>query len=125
MAVSKTKRTEEKYLQDCKYTATRDLYMKLRKYAFEGLLETETAATSYYISWGVIGGNQFANISILKNSLCIVTRPPMKKHSIGNFVPDEYQWTLNYRIYISSEEDFDEMKSIIRESYDKVILNRK
>ena len=117
--------TEEEYLSNCRFLENKDLYMRLRKTVFEGFSETETAATKGYISWSITGARQFANIEIHKKNICVLTRAPKKEYSIGSLVPSTHEWILNYRTYITSEDDFAELKNIIRESYDKVLLNRR
>ena len=48
-----------------------------------------------------------------------MTLLPEGKYSLGNKVPDNFLWTLKYRIYMSNEKEIDELISIIKESYNK------
>ena len=96
--------TEENHLNNCKNTDMISLYMKLRNVAYEGLENVTTAATADYISWGINGGRQFANLYIQKKKIRILTLEPLKRYDLGETVPDTHLWTLNYQIDIFSEK---------------------
>ena len=115
-----TATTEENHLRNCKNSEMIDLYLKLRTIAFENLEDVTTAATADYISWSINGGRQFANFYIQKKKIRILTLEPMKKYNLGENVPDTHLWTLNYQTDIYSENDIEEAKNIIYESYDKL-----
>ena len=115
-----TATTEEKYLANCNNTDMISLYMKLRAIVFGVLEDLTTAATADYISWSINGGRQFANFYIQKRKIRILTLEPMRKYNLGASVPDTHLWTLNYQIDIYTENDIEETKNIICESYNKI-----
>lgn len=115
-----TKTTEEKYILNCKNNEMLDLYLQLKVVVYDTLDDVSTAATADYISWSITGGRQFANFYIQKKKIRILTLEPMKKHSLGESVPDTHLWTLNYQTDIRSKDDIDVIKNIIYESYDRV-----
>ena len=49
----------------------------------------------------------------------MLTLKPSKNYSIGNSVPDNFLWTLNYRSYIDSIDDIEEAQEIILASYNQ------
>lgn len=49
----------------------------------------------------------------------MLTLKPNKDYSIGNNVPENFLWTLNYRSYIESINDIEEAQSIILDSYNQ------
>ena len=115
-----TATTEENHLNDCKNFEMINLYTKLKSATFEGLEGVTTAATADYISWSIDGGRQFANFYIQKKKIRILTLEPIKKHNLGESVPDTHLWTLNYQTDIFNENDIEEARKIICESYSKV-----
>ena len=93
------------------------MYKKLQDEVFASISGTSIGLTSAYISW-IAGGRQFAEIYIQRNRIMLLTLEPTSIHSIGNKVPESFGWgRLCYRTYINSEEDFEEAKNIIIESY--------
>ena len=115
-----TATTEENYLRNCKNNDMINLYIKLRMAAFESLENVTTAATADYVSWSINGRRQFANFYIQKKKIRIITLEPIKKHDLGEKVPDTHLWTLNYQTDIYTENNIEEAKNIICESYDKL-----
>ena len=115
-----TKTTEKNYLLNSKNAEMIDLYLKLRAVSLETLENVATAATADYISWSIDGGRQFANLYIQKKKIKILTLEPMREYSLGDNVPDTHLWTLNYQTDIFTDNDIEEVKEIIFESYDKL-----
>lgn len=114
------KTTEKNYLLNSKNSEMIDLYLKLRAISLETLENVTTAATADYISWSIDGGRQFANLYIQKKKIKILTLEPMREYSLGDNVPDTHLWTLNYQTDIFTDNDIEEVKEIIFESYDKL-----
>lgn len=71
-----------------------------------------------YIGWR-INGKYFAEIHLQRNKIMMLTLKPNKDYSIGNNVPENFLWTLNYRSYIESINDIEEAQSIILDSYNQ------
>ena len=115
-----TATTEENYLSKCNNTDMISIYMKLRTVVFDALEGVTTAATADYISWSINGGRQFANFYIQKKKIRILTLEPMRKYSLGLSVPDTHLWTLNYQVDIYNDDNIEEAKNIICESYNKI-----
>ena len=112
--------TEENYLNTCKNAEMINLYKKLRSVVFESFDNVETAATAQYISWRISGGRQFVNFYIQKHKIRVLTVEPSGKYNLGETVPDTHLWSLNYQTDILSEDNIDEVKRIICESYNKL-----
>ena len=93
-----------------------ELYKKLQSDVYDTLDEVEIYVLPQYIGWRV-KGVYFAEIHIQRNKIMMLTLKPNKDYSIGNKVPDNYLWSLNYRSYISSIDDLEEAKNILKESY--------
>jgi len=78
-------------------------------------------ATSLYVAYRVT--KNFAEVHIGKNQLKIHLRPinyddPKKR---VDKIPEGYNWTMDRRIYLKSEEDFDYVLGIIEQSYKDVL----
>lgn len=99
----------------------RNLFAELRSRIFtldENIIEK---ATSLYIAYRL--AKNFAEIHVSKNHLKVHLRP-IEYNDVENKVekvPDTYQWTMDRRIYIKSDEDLDYVFSIIEQSYKDVI----
>ncbi len=93
-----------------------DLYKKLQLEVFNSLDKVEVYVLPQYIAWKV-NGKHFADINLQKNRIMMVTLKPNKDYSIGNQVPDNFLWSLNYRSYIDSVDDIEVAKEILIYSY--------
>lgn len=60
-----------------------------------------------------------AEIHLQRNKIMMLTLKPNKDYSIGNNVPENFLWTLNYRSYIESINNIEEAQSIILDSYNQ------
>lgn len=60
-----------------------------------------------------------AEIHLQRNKIMMLTLKPNKDYSIGNNVPENFLWTLNYRSYIESINDIEEAQAIILDSYNQ------
>lgn len=77
--------------------------------------------TRYYIAYRV--AKNFAEVSFAKGHIKIHMRPvdftdPKK---MVDKIPDGYNWTLNKRIYLKTEDDLDYVVEIIEQSYKDVL----
>ena len=89
----------------------------------EKRLHSEISNIEEYVLPQYIGlkknGKYFAEFHLQQNKIQVMTLLPDGKYSIGGRVPENFLWTLKYRVYISSEKDVDELIEIIKESYNK------
>ena len=97
-----------------------ELYMKLQSEIFDALDGSEMYVLPQYIGWKV-KGIYFAEIHIQRNKIMMLTLEPSRNYTIGNKVPDNFLWSLNYRSYFDSVDDVEEAKCIIKESYNQRI----
>ena len=109
--------TKEEYLSTKKIDMV-NLYKKIEQRLQEELPEHEEYILPQYIGLKK-NGKYFAEFHLQQNKIQIMTLLPEGKYSLGNKVPDNFLWTLKYRIYMSNEKEIDELISIIIESYNK------
>lgn len=95
-----------------------DIYQKLQNKVYDTLPKVEMYVLPQYIGWR-INGKYFAEIHLQRNKIMMLTLKPNKDYSIGNNVPENFLWTLNYRSYIESINDIEEAQSIILDSYNQ------
>lgn len=95
-----------------------DIYQKLQNNVYDTLSGVEMHVLPQYIAWRV-NGICFAEIHLLKNNIRMLTLKPNKDYNIGNNVPDNFLWSLNYRSYINSINDLEEAQEIILDSYNQ------
>lgn len=95
-----------------------DIYQKLQSKVYDKLSGVEMHVLPQYIAWRV-KGVCFAEIHLQKNNVMILTLKPNKNYSIGNSVPDNFLWSLNYRSYMNSIDDIEEAQEIILDSYNQ------
>ncbi len=93
-----------------------EIYQRLQAEIFNALEGVEMYVLPRYIGWRV-DGIYFAEFKIQRNYLRVMTLVPSSTFAIGEKVPDSYLWTLNYRTYISSHDEIEEVKGIIWDSY--------
>lgn len=109
--------TKEEYLATKKPDMV-NLYKKIEQRLHEEMPEFEEYVLPQYIGLRK-NGRYFAEFHLQQNKIQIMTLLPENKYSIGNKVPDNFAWTLKYRIYVSNEKEIDELIKIIKESYVK------
>ncbi len=109
--------TKEEYLSAKKVDMV-NLYKKIEQRLQEELPEYEEYILPQYIGLKK-NGKYFAEFHLQQNKIQIMTLLPDGKYSLGNKVPDNFLWTLKYRIYMSNEKEIEELISIIKESYNK------
>lgn len=53
-----------------------------------------------------------------KRKICIITKEPTTEgYTVGEKLPDNFLWSLNYRIYLKENENFDQAVNVIYEAY--------
>ena len=66
-------------------------------------------------------GKNICEVHIYKTQLMIVTREPKSNDlKIGVRVPDNYLWTLNYKIYFDKEEEIDNVVKVLKDVYEQI-----
>lgn len=95
-----------------------DIYQKLQSKVYDTLPKVEMYVLPQYIGWR-INGKYFAEIHLQRNKIMMLTLKPNKDYSIGNNVPENFLWTLNYRSYIESSNNIEEAQAIILDSYNQ------
>lgn len=95
-----------------------NIYKTLESKVFNNLENVEIYVLPQYIGWR-INGKYFAEIHIQKNSVMMLTLQPHNEYRIGDKVPDNYLWSLNYRSYIDSIDDLEEAEAILNDSYNQ------
>lgn len=109
--------SKEEYLATKKIDMV-NLYKKIEQQLHEAIPEFEEYILPQYIGLKK-NGKYFAEFHLQQNKIQIMTLLPDDKYSLGSKVPDNFLWTLKYRIYISNEKEIDELIQIIKESYNK------
>ena len=109
--------TKEEYLATKKIEMV-NLYKNIEQRLQEELPEFEEYVLPQYIGLRK-NGKYFAEVKLQQNKILIMTMLPEGKYLLGSPVPDNFLWTLKYRVYISNEKEIDELIEIIKESYAK------
>ncbi len=66
-------------------------------------------------------GKNICEVHIYKTQLMIVTREPKNDNlKIGNKVPDNYLWTLNYKIYFDNKKDINNIINVLLDVYEQI-----
>lgn len=94
------------------------IYDKL-KIRIPSLYET---ATNNYIALRCAETNKILaeiHIQNSKRKICILTRTPDIEHS-GEKLPENFLWTLNYRIYLKEDENFEDAINTLYEVYQQI-----
>lgn len=74
-----------------------------------------------YIAIKNRNGKNIWEVHIYKTQLMIVTREPKNDDlKIGTKLPDNYLWTLNYKIYFNSEKDIDNVLNVLLDVYEQI-----
>jgi len=109
--------TLEEYLRS-KNPELVKIYGDLHQNIIDKLEDTEVYVLPQYVGWRK-NGKYFAEIHIQQQKISILTLVPEHDYSIGEKVPENFLWTLNYRTHIKAESEIAEVKEIILESYRK------
>ena len=70
--------------------------------------------TKDYIAFRNKLNKNLAELSIMKKKIKIYIKKPKSSSNLGKFVPENYNYTLNYRIYVHK---YDEVDKIVNEIY--------
>lgn len=99
----------------------RDLFEELRSQIFELDENIKEKATTLYVAYRV--AKNFAEIHIGKNQLKIHLRPVDYNDPRGlvDKIPEGYQWTMDRRVYLKSQEDLEYVFGLIEQSYKDVL----
>ncbi|MDO4362885.1 MAG: AAA family ATPase [Clostridia bacterium] len=80
-----------------------------------------TGATANYIALKLPGNNRPKNvveIHIKKDKITFnIKEPSNPEHKIGQLLPDNYRWSLNYQIDISDESELDKIVNVLQDSF--------
>lgn len=80
-----------------------DIYSRFASLLLNQVEGLETGATNQYIKFSN-GGRNIAEIHILTDAISIHTKQPSTTElQIGELVPDNYGWALNYKIHLTDE----------------------
>lgn len=99
----------------------RELFEELRSQIFELDENIKEKATTLYVAYRV--AKNFAEIHIGKNQLKIHLRPVLYNDPMGlvDKIPEGYQWTMDRRVYLKSQEDLEYVFGLIEQSYKDVL----
>ena len=95
-----------------------DIYQVLHDSVFNVLDDVDIHVLPQYVAWRV-NGKHFLELHIQRNNIMMLTLMPRRTYTIGDKVPDKFLWTLNYRTYLTTQDDIEEAKQIIIESYNQ------
>jgi predicted transport protein len=99
----------------------REIFEELREKIFELDENITEKATSLYVAYRIT--KNFAEIHIGKNQLKIHMRP-IEYNDPENKVekiPEGYNWTMDRRVYLKSQQDLDYIFQLIEQSYKDVL----
>jgi predicted transport protein len=98
-----------------------EIFAQLRAQIFEIDENIKEKATSLYIAYRL--ANNFAEIHVGKNHLKIHLRPVDYDDDRGlvDKIPEGYQWTMDRRVYLKSQEDREYVFGLIEQSYKDVL----
>ncbi len=78
-------------------------------------------ATNHYIALRCAESSKILAEIHIQNSMrkiCIITKSPLTGgYNVGKKLPDNFLWSLNYRIYLKEKENFEQALNIIYEAY--------
>jgi len=121
--VGTRKKSQPISLEDYLATKNKDLveiYKKLQSMVYDTVGGVEMHVLPQYVAWRV-NGKYFVELHIQKNRIMMLTLQPKQDYTIGEKVPDNFLWSLNYRSYLASEHDIEEAKNILLDSYSQRI----
>ena len=117
--VNAKKKTQPIYLEEYLSTKNQDmvrLYNALQAEVYDTLNGVEMHVLPQYIAWRA-NGKYFAEIHLQRNRIMMLSLHPKQEHSIGDPVPENFLWSLNYRSYVGSDADLSDAKEILMDSY--------
>ena len=100
---------------------TNELFKEIRSRIFEMDENITEKATTMYVGYRVV--KTFAEVHIGKNHIKMFLRP-IEYNDPNNLIekiPDSYQWTLDRRVYIKTNDEIDYVFNLIEQSYQDVL----
>jgi len=91
-------------------------YRMLKRDIFDKVSGTSLRVTPNYILW-LANGIGFCEFHLQKNKIQMYTLPPIDDHELGDLLPDSYNWTMKYRLYMNSLDDKEKVKEVLMDSY--------
>ena len=117
--VSSKKKTQPIALSEYLVSKNQDmvsLYETLQAEVYDKIDGAEMHVLPQYIGWRV-NGKYFAEIHLQRNRIMMLSLQPKQEYSIGQKVPDNFLWSLNYRSYVETDADLTAAKEILQDSY--------
>ena len=96
------------------------VYQRLQAEVYDTLDNVELHVLPQYIAWRV-NGRHFVEIRVQKNKIVMHTIQPKQDYGIGEKVPDNFMWTLNYRSCLETIDDVEAAKRVLLDSYSQRI----
>lgn len=100
-----------------------EIYRELQTNVYDKLSNVEMHVLPQYIGWRV-NGKYFVEIHLQRNRIMMLSLPPKQEYSIGDKVPDNFLWSLNYRSYVDSMADVAAAIEILKDSYSQRAVGR-
>ncbi len=100
---------------------TSELFKEIRSRIFEMDENITEKATTMYVGYRVV--KTFAEVHIGKNHIKMFLRPIQYNdpRNLIEKIPDSYQWTLDRRVYIKTNDEIDYVFNLIEQSYQDVL----
>ena len=77
--------------------------------------------TPNYIAIRNERGKNVCEVHLYKSKVGIITREPKNKDlHIGIKLPDNYLWSLNYKILFDTEEEIDDIVKVLADVYNQI-----
>lgn len=121
---------EKSEIKVSEYLKNKDLYMIEYYFKIFNALKVripslyETATKNYIALRCSETSKNLAEIHIQnsKRKICIITKSPSNEgYTIGEKLPENFLWSLDYRIYLKEDEKFTEVLDVIYEAYNNRI----
>ena len=109
--------TEDEFINRKKSTTeeTKKLFRELKEKILSKYPDTNLYFTQHYAAFAT--KQTYLELHIMKDCLELHVKDTGIKSSLGNVLPPEYLWSLNYRLYLKDEAEFDEAFKLIDASY--------
>ena len=109
--------TEDEFINRKKSTTeeTKKLFRELKEKILSKYPDTNLYFTQHYAAFAT--NQTYVELHIMKDCLELHVKDTGIKSSLGNALPPEYLWSLNYRLYLKDEAEFDEAFKLIDASY--------
>lgn len=98
-----------------------ELHNKIFNRIKNELPEVYEEATPNYIALRNEKGKNICEFHLQRNKLLILTKKPKEESLlIGEKLPDNYLWSLNYRIYIEKNADISKVIGVLLSAYNQI-----